>query len=168
MIPYTGYTQEDCETTLRMHEDEQMKKDIDRAIEEIEAEDRRKRKKKRNKILIKLAPWQKLDDVKKDIEYTVNRYGEILRLRDIKVLVKTGESLEECSELESMYNVCLDDVIELMEYYDIVINFGDVSISQNKLLLNYLELKRLHIGKRTALEILKIDALRKLGGNDER
>ena len=59
-------------------------------------------------------------------------------------------------------------MVLLMSNYKILINFEDITVEQNVDLLNFLQLKRIIGDDRTALELLKIDTIRRLGGNYER
>ena len=71
-------------------------------------------------------------------------------------------------ELDKYYNLYLDGVVKLMSNYKILLNFEDITVEQNVDLLNFLQLKRIIGDDRTALELLKIDTIRRLGGNYER
>ena len=144
--------------------------ELDEMVRNAEKEDFEKGKLNHDFIAVKLAPWQKEEDLKRDIEHIQCGDAQVrIYVGNIRVIVipKSGE-YEKFQELDKYYNLYLDGVIKLMSKYEILLCFENISTEQNVDLLNFLQLKRIVGDDRTALELLKIDTLRKLGGNDER
>lgn len=144
--------------------------ELDEMVKNAEREDAEKRRLNHDWIAVRLKPWQKIEDLKRDIERIQCGDAQVrIHVGDIRVIVMSkSEEEEEYLELDKYYNLYLDGVIKLMSNYKILLTFEDITIEQNVNLLNFLQLKRIVGDDHIALELLKIDALRKLGGNDER
>lgn len=144
--------------------------ELDEMVKNAEREDAEKRRLNHDWVVVRLKPWQSVEDVKKDIERIQCGDARVrIHVGDIRVIVMSElEEEEEYLELDKYYNLHLEGVVKLMSNYKILLTFEDITIEQNVDLLNFLQLKRIVKDDHTALELLKIDALRKLGGNDER
>ena len=144
--------------------------ELDEMVKNAEREDAEKRKLNHDWVVVRLKPWQSVEDVKNDIECiqcgnaNVRVYVGNIRL----IVMSESEEEKDYQELDKYYNLYLDGVVKLMSNYKILLNFEDITVEQNVDLLNFLQLKRIIGDDRTALELLKIDTIRRLGGNYER
>lgn len=143
--------------------------ELDEMVKNAEREDAEKRRLNHDWVAVRLKPWQKIEDLKRDIERIQCGNTQVrIHVGDIGVIVMSkSEDEEEYLELDKYYNLYLDGVVKLMSNYKILLTFEDITAEQNVDLLNFLQLKRIVGDDRTALELLKIDTIRRLGDNYE-